>query len=191
MISIHSLLAEGDSRCYFINDWSYISIHSLLAEGDARPMWTSRAADEFQSTPSSRRETLSCAILRMHSRISIHSLLAEGDAYRHAQRQQGALFQSTPSSRRETHMSSARPCAKSFQSTPSSRRETTARLPKDKALVISIHSLLAEGDARHVNDSAQELDFNPLPPRGGRRKPPAKLTCGWKFQSTPSSRRET
>ncbi len=189
-----------------------ISIHSLLAEGDDGRRVRAAAPPEFQSTPSSRRETdFAIAMTRVWT------------------------FQSTPSSRRET--SSARPGCRSrrFQSTPSSRRETFCASGSASAYPISIHSLLAEGDVRLQGFRPVGADFNPLPPRGGRPFPsrlslvrthfnplpprggrrmrPAApsfgqyfnplpprggrhdkivyVTAGGRFQSTPSSRRET
>ena len=79
---------------------------------------------------------------------------------------------------------------------------------------ISTHSLLAEGDRRLLLPWRARMDFNPLPPRGGRRRrrprrahyaghfnplpprggrlPPfARRYIGVLFQPTPSSRRET
>ena len=84
-ISIHSLLAEGDPiKVEVMVIGIGISIHSLLAEGDARTVRGPAASFEFQSTPSSRRETFRVCVLFAQIIISIHSLLAEGDT-------QGAL----------------------------------------------------------------------------------------------------
>ena len=82
------------------------------------------AGGRFQSTPSSRRETLARSADRAEREISIHSLLAEGDYF--------------------TPLIEA--AEKEFQSTPSSRRETDAAGRRRKLWRISIHSLLAEGD---------------------------------------------
>ena len=56
-ISIHSLLAEGDNGANWTRNVDGISIHSLLAEGDPADRGAHRDPLEFQSTPSSRRET--------------------------------------------------------------------------------------------------------------------------------------
>ena len=78
-----------------------------------------------------------------------------------------------------------------FQSTPSVWRETGSRVSSYAKLAISIHSLRVEGDLliaagsqclvisihslRVEGDSTPHIsvqtasDFNPLPPRGGRR----------------------
>ena len=79
-ISIHSLLAEGDLDIDFPRVRVDISIHSLLAEGDGLCRIHPHGRAQFQSTPSSRRETITYAISKLLSKISIHSLLAEGDA---------------------------------------------------------------------------------------------------------------
>ncbi len=56
---------------------------------------------------------------------------------------------------------------------------------------ISIHSLLAEGDVIRAGDAPDGQNFNPLPPRGGRRYAVKSIAFQFLFQSTPSSRRET
>ena len=104
-----------------------ISIHSLLAEGDEYEI----ANDEqwiptFQSTPSSRRETLPSSPLDGSASISIHSLLAEGDFF--AEMAKAWLNISIHSLLAE---------GDALQLGQLSEREA-----------ISIHSLLAEGDAR-------------------------------------------
>ena len=45
----------------------------------------------------------------------------------------------------------------------------------DLSAVISIHSLLAEGDISITAHEPRPKDFNPLPPRGGRRFPVCDL----------------
>ena len=58
----------------------------------------------------------------------------------------------------------------SFQSTPSAWRETQQNhLRHEYTSGISIHSLRMEGDGRSVFQALRQLDFNPLPPHGGRR----------------------
>ena len=81
-----------------------------------------------------------------------------------------AIFQSTPSARRATQKS------KSdinnyllFQSTPSARRATRHPRCCFDLTHISIHALREEGDSVPGTTSAPAPDFNPRPPRGGRR----------------------
>ena len=57
-----------------------------------------------------------------------------------------------------------------FQSTPSARRATTADTGNKRTGGISIHALREEGDPGLRYFCAGEYgDFNPRPPRGGRR----------------------
>ena len=212
IISIHSLLAEGDPPPPPCPPDADISIHSLLAEGDASSTASPRWKRNFNPLPP--RGGRPCPARRARSNFS---------------------FQSTPSSRRETQSRDERKRGRRFQSTPSSRRET---LPYSKLVgknKISIHSLLAEGDARYDADdnpttisihsllaegdqaddvppfgdhisihsllAEGDLDavrpgeknhyFNPLPPRGGRQNRGRNGIMPCTFQSTPSSRRET
>ena len=100
-----------------------------------------------------------------------------------------------------------------FQSTPSSQRETAASPFLFFCIIISIHSLLAEGDTTGRTDSISvefqstpssqretififlillnRQDFNPLPPRRGRLLLWVIGHLLLIFQSTPSSQRET
>ena len=108
--------------------------------------------------------------------ISTHSLLAEGDDDKIVYVTAGGRFQPTPSSRRETFRVLSSPRAYLFQPTPSSRRETKRINELMKDCRISTHSLLAEGDQNVANgQNVIFTDFNPLPPRGGRRR--RKKSC--------------
>ena len=148
--------------------------------------------DTFQSTPSSRRETLPVHDGTRHCRISIHSLLAEGDIPRRDAAARMPYFNPLPprGGRRKAVEHAGVHCI--FQSTPSSRRETRPTAAKaEKAATISIHSLLAEGDTMTAILPSKKSYFNPLPPRGGRPVPRSSRSRRRAFQSTPSSRRET
>ena len=57
-ISIHTLHAEGDVLYPKLPSKIGISIHTLHAEGDQDDTAATLATDEFQSTPSMRRATL-------------------------------------------------------------------------------------------------------------------------------------
>ena len=59
-----------------------------------------------------------------------------------------------------------------FQSTPSAWRETHTYDPRGILFTISIHSLRVEGDTTRRTSPVCVNDFNPLPPRGGRRRTP-------------------
>ena len=102
-ISIHSLHTEGDAFCNSSFPCCTISIHSLHTEGDEKYPPSTSMTTAFQSTPSTRRET----VLNRIDRIVMR------------------LFQSTPSTRRETHGGNTSFSGiPKFQSTPSTRRET-------------------------------------------------------------------
>ena len=81
--------------------------------------------------------------------ISIHSLRMEGDTIDTQSRKIVLKFQSTPSVWRETWMPA---------------------VPLRSDYPISIHSLRMEGDTEEDGILASELDFNPLPPYGGRQQ---------------------
>ena len=169
-ISIHALLAEGDAVlnslfpeiqhfyprpprggrpvAFFISRGLLlaISIHALLAEGDS-----------FRG-----REASSCG-------ISIHALLAEGDLQAFSRCCFLAQFLSTPSSRRATPRGQRGENGVKFLSTPSSRRATCPDRLSRAFPSISIHALLAEGDAIVRSMFCCPSYFYPRPPRGGRR----------------------
>ena len=125
-----------------------ISIHALREEGDHRSSLYGRFVISFQSTPSARRATYPYFIFQRRMVISIHALREEGDFAVPWPFWRAARFQSTPSARRATR----RP------NRPNSRRQ------------ISIHALREEGDSASISSLYSPLDFNPRPPRGGRRK---------------------
>ena len=101
--------------------------------------------------------------------ISIHALREEGDRRTVYALSRLNRFQSTPSARRATSPLSSSNFATLFQSTPSARRATRSadQLPVPAA------------------------DFNPRPPRGGRRRTENRNGHADRFQSTPSARRAT
>ena len=193
IISIHSLHTEGDlppqircrTKLYFnplpphggrlIPDSHLcilylISIHSLHTEGDRYAMVSGANSSSFQSTPSTRRETV-CYVTNYSTAdaISIHSLHTEGDAQELSHAAAQIPFQSTPSTRRETQHPDIPDAEDTFQSTPSTRRETVFLLTDLNVEIISIHSLHTEGDWQRQLISSE----------------------GIPFQSTPSTRRET
>ena len=81
---------------------SIISIHSLHTEGDETHLPHPSAKLLFQSTPSTRRETMRGVPSVLTDVISIHSLHTEGDIRRSIFCLHIKTFQSTPSTRRET-----------------------------------------------------------------------------------------
>ena len=100
----------------------------------------------FQSTPSTRRETLRNRDL---PRPGIHFNPLPPHGGRHAIPK--------PSVKEST-----------FQSTPSTRRETCRVLESVSGKWISIHSLHTEGDMTDLFTPSPRSYFNPLPPHGGR-----------------------
>ena len=125
--------------------------------------------------------------------ISIHSLRMEGDEYSPLKNDLTIVFQSTPSAWRETYDVAKINDGGLFQSTPSAWRETDTRYAHYGERGISIHSLRMEGDgtAGEVADDqsisihslrmegdvchllpilSHLLNFNPLPPHGGRQE---------------------
>ena len=146
----------------------------------------------FQSTPSTRRETIIHCVKENIRCISIHSLHTEGDVSALAMVPAQSAFQSTPSTRRETRsIIYFRPRINYFNPLPphGGRRNSSAA-PISEA-PISIHSLHTEGDYAGCSLRSDRCYFNPLPPHGGRRASSASLIAAMSFQSTPSTRRET
>ncbi len=190
LISIHSLHAEGD--IYWLLRRSRTADFNPLPPRGGRPSLTIKSPaqrafqstpstrretdfpeylpdkEEFQSTPSTRRETVSnvwriCAII-FQSTPSTRRETRDMDAAKIAPK-----FQSTPSTRRETLEVEPSGNIRQFQSTPSTRRETFSFFRPLISTIISIHSLHAEGDFQLPDSPFPPPDFNPLPPRGGRR----------------------
>ena len=154
-----------------------------------------------------------CGTREVRRSISIHSLRMEGDSDSHHRQDGKNTFQSTPSAWRETVSLEPHQRTAGFQSTPSAWRETRILCVNPSPVQISIHSLRMEGDWVCDNCYEEEMDFNPLPPHGGRPytqlgtgfsthfnplpphggRPGKKRTssAGKRFQSTPSAWRET
>ena len=79
-----------------------------------------------------------------------------------------------------------------FQSTPPARGATTASaLAVFDVLIISIHAPREGGDGGGDVPIIHKGNFNPRPPRGGRRIPAADLSACRPFQSTPPARGAT
>ena len=131
-------------------------------------------SSEFQSTPSARRAT-NCVYLPSRFRVYFNPRPPRGGR-RHGKhhRLPQNEFQSTPSARRATP-AARRPHQRArFQSTPSARRATGASGAASGILRISIHALREEGDALWLPPAFPPGDFNPRPPRGGRRQAPGQ-----------------
>ena len=100
--------------------------------------------------------------------ISIHSLHTEGDEKKLArERQQRISIHSLHTEGDDTE-------------------KTQAQINS-----ISIHSLHTEGDNNRSFKNLIIINFNPLPPHGGRLVESPRSEQNLSFQSTPSTRRET
>ena len=123
----------------------------------------------FQSTPSARRATEKALRYKLAKWISIHALREEGD--------DGTLMQSTdPTNFNPRPPRGGRPPKRDVEhgkhhiSIHALREEGDLFLfcPGTPAL-ISIHALREEGDSYKCRYRRCFLNFNPRPPRGGRR----------------------
>ena len=125
-----------------------ISIHALLAEGDC---WRVRCC-------------------RMSSRISIHALLAEGDVTAGAIVKPYTHFYPRPprGGRLTGFPSLCRRMSNFYPRPPRGGRLIVTESIENYFHIISIHALLAEGDARADGQRDRADHFYPRPPRGGR-----------------------
>ena len=78
-----------------------------------------------------------------------------------------------------------------FQSTPPARGATHGYKPSCVIFDISIHAPREGGDRGPAEGQPDRRDFNPRPPRGGRRKASLRRTTLHLFQSTPPARGAT
>ena len=170
-ISIHALREESDQTCSARSSAGY-HFNPRPPRGERLLGHDEIAVSQpFQSTPSARRATPFCSILRERLHISIHALREEGDGGQQAETHPGQDFNPRPPRGgrpyrrfgRHTHtlqhfnprpprggrqyIGGQRIAINVFQSTPSARRAT---LRSCKAFVGTLY-------------------FNPRPPRGGRR----------------------
>ena len=168
----------------------------------------------FQSTPSTRRETLYALISPAAGSISIHSLHTEGDYAGCPLCPDRCYFNPLPP--HGGRQAIPKPSAKesTFQSTPSTRRETASQLAlhrQDRYFnplpphggrplrpILHIIKILVfqstpstRRETELVHSGLIEKDFNPLPPHGGRPEAAEEAPPSAAFQSTPSTRRET
>ena len=153
---------------------SEISIHTLLAESDAFDLRKKKGKVVFLSTLSLRRATQDKFSIPPAKKISIHTLLAESDIFVFWMARSHLLFLSTLSLRRATPVRDIIQWEGIFLSTLSLRRATTRERASIKPIFnfyphspcgerlhydnynlhcveISIHTLLAESDARRAS----------------------------------------
>ena len=148
-ISIHALRGEGDCYCGNARITGIISIHALRGEGDAEN-WAEIDAPE----------------------ISIHALRGEGDQGipRYRSTITGDFNPRPPWGGRPTDLIPMI-ILPLFQSTPSVGRATLCPGKFVSTADISIHALRGEGDiSGSLHSLSRQIDFNPRPPWGGRRR---------------------
>ena len=167
-ISIHSLHTEGDSALYFLSPSTLLfqstpsTRRETLGMGGHYIHWT------FQSTPSTRRETGVVFSVAIDAVISIHSLHTEGDNKVCYNRTGGVHFNPLPPHGGRPSSASVNFRSMSFQSTPSTRRETTndGRSRSDKRFQSTPST---RRETWNLDTGQASIDhFNPLPPHGGR-----------------------
>ncbi len=212
-ISIHALREEGDPRGER-NRPPPPNFNPRPPRG-GRPTagrWIPPSAG-FQSTPSARRATRvqSCGCIR--AEISIHALREEGDSvfffsfslqkHFNPRPPRGGRpsilidctivvnFNPRPPRGGRQQIPVSKFPSLTFQSTPSARRATNLRFWFSACRVISIHALREEGDPAPQVFLTHWKNFNPRPPRGGRRPKRERINPSATFQSTPSARRAT
>ena len=123
---------------------------------------------EFQSTPSTRRETSQTGVKEMLYWISIHSLHTEGDRATRYYRLCDEYFNPLPPHGGRLNAVNVHILVGLFQSTPSTRRETSGS-PGHCLFPCDFNPLPPHGGRPvSVPDCALYAYFNPLPPHGGR-----------------------
>ena len=102
--------------------------------------------------------------------ISIHAPREGGDCTIDYYQTKTRLFQSTPPARGATTTRISPSTSGTFQSTPPARGATTSKRSSSGLMPISIHAPREGGDlCVYRNLAPLTPDFNPRPPRGGRR----------------------
>ena len=144
-ISIHALREEGDGSTQTGNTGA-LDFYPRPPRGGRRPgKLVLDCVYLFLSTPSARRATHHCKILRCSPSISIHALREEGDA---------AVY-----IKRLTEIISIHALREEGDAAVYIKRLTE---------IISIHALREEGDCCAPTPAMSPCNFYPRPPRGGR-----------------------
>ena len=145
----------------------------------------------FQSTPSARRATVQHPGGFQQLPISIHALREEGDIAAGNRSAAHLYFNPRPPRGGRLVWTEMPSRYSAFQSTPSARRATVRHDRTYQQGLISIHALREEGDSSDTTRFCSARNFNPRPPRGGRRLILLVFRAVTLFQSTPSARRAT
>ena len=145
-ISIHSLHTEGDRRQkrtgVMENDFNPLPPHG----GRLAPSRTCGTLVAFQSTPSTRRETVPTHRLAIYNPISIHSLHTEGDQPCYRRTSYDRYFNPLPPhGGRQCHTYQRR-TRRNISIHSLHTEGDTEKAPKLRGFHISIHSLHTEGD---------------------------------------------
>ena len=146
-----------------------ISIHALREEGDQDMDEYRTPYAKFQSTPSARRATKYNKYKAIRQNISIHALREEGDCDRFKDYYEEKNFNPRPPRGGRPNPLDLIAHHKKI-SIHALREEGDGIDPRDtQAINISIHALREEGDFPSLAKNTDPSDFNPRPPRGGRR----------------------
>ena len=145
----------------------------------------------FQSTPPARGATVSPACLINYVKISIHAPREGGDLITPKKARVNKYFNPRPPRGGRLGRIEKFQSELGFQSTPPARGATS--LPPRLMMIfsISIHAPREGGDGRRCFGNAPRMDFNPRPPRGGRRRSSKRWLKALRFQSTPPARGAT
>ena len=186
----------------------HISIHSLRMEGDTDIRNISIQEIYFNPLPPHGGRPRRPADTLQERVISIHSLRMEGDSVVLRWIRAVDYFNPLPPHGGRLYEVSADWLIGTFQSTPSAWRETHTKKSDRKERDISIHSLRMEGDKNFLSMTScncifqstpsawretQErcqivfpaMDFNPLPPHGGRPFPSMVVIYNGYFNPLP------
>ena len=169
-ISIHAPREGGDQTRRPQDLVDGISIHAPREGGDCTISPSSQVISSFQSTPPARGATKiqhSClpAVL-----ISIHAPREGGDGAGGNGRSSGSDFNPRPPRGGRRRRGAGLPLRRRFQSTPPARGATNRSRCSCYPPDISIHAPREGGDGRRRRVPRRGEDFNPRPPRGGRRR---------------------
>ena len=192
-ISIHAPREGGDARQPFrLRVCSAISIHAPREGGDVCRNDAYNRAESFQSTPPARGATGAAQSGQQARQISIHAPREGGDPRPvvvdadksisiHAPREGGDTARFTPASRIFSNFNPRPPrggrlfgllCEQRYiPISIHAPREGGDRLRAVlvRLVFISIHAPREGGDSLSNVASPSKIDFNPRPPRGGRR----------------------
>ena len=169
-----------------------ISIHALREEGDSLRRRAALRVNEFLSTPSARRATVS-HIPRINTGSNFYPRPPRGG--RHDANcvinSKNFYFYPRPPRGGRPSAATKRSGATDFYPRPPRGGRRVAQNGGSDAGKISIHALREEGDCSSKRKPSQSSNFYPRPPRGGRRGSITGLNFNDEFLSTPSARRAT